>query len=127
MNLDELLKIFSSVPEVKLAYFFGSRATDNFGPMSDHDFAIFLSPYNFHESTKIKIKLLSTLTKYLKTDNVDLLILNSSDKPELNYEVINSGKLLVDIEPNRMTFEPKVMNEYFDYKISLSKYGLTSE
>ena len=125
-NLTKLSKIFSTIPEVKLAYFFGSRATNNFGSISDYDFAVYLFPYNPVDAIKTKINLISKLTKYLKTDNVDLLILNNSEKPELNYEVINNGKLLIDIEPNRVIFEPKVLNEYFDYKMSLSRYGLTS-
>ena len=36
------LPVFGANPGVKLAYFFGSRATGDSGPMSDYDFAVHL-------------------------------------------------------------------------------------
>ena len=40
-NLDKKYSpIFQLFPEIKLAYFFSSKATGNDGPLSDYDFAI---------------------------------------------------------------------------------------
>ena len=45
------LPVFKSIPEVKLAYFFGSRATGDDGPASDYDFAVYLDE---HDAKKIR-------------------------------------------------------------------------
>lgn len=121
----ELNAIFAAEFEVKLAYLFGSRASGDVGPTSDYDFAVYLMPYDPSEVVKIKMKLLAKLTKYLKTDDVDLLILNNSDNPQLNFEVVKSGKIIFEVEPSRLMYEPKAMNDYFDYGISLARHGLT--
>jgi len=125
MDLIEIGKIFATEPSVKLAYLFGSRARGDFSKTSDYDFAVYLVPFAQKEAIKTKTRLLSILTKYLKTDDVDLLILNNSDKTELSFEVINDGKIILEKEPSRVILEPRIMNEYFDYKAGLQRYGLT--
>lgn len=125
MKLKKVKEVFDQADEVKLAYLFGSRATGDDGPNSDYDFAVYLSASDASEMLKTKMDLLGKLTKAVKTDAVDLLVLNNSDKPELNYEVITEGKLLKDIEPTRLIVEPKILNEYFDFRAILLRYGLT--
>ncbi|MBI2633622.1 MAG: nucleotidyltransferase domain-containing protein [Parcubacteria group bacterium] len=34
--------IFAEFPQIKLVYFFGSKARGNDGPLSDYDFALYL-------------------------------------------------------------------------------------
>ncbi len=73
----------------------------------------------------IRFKLLAQLSRELKTDHIDLVILNLTESPELKYNIIKDGKVIYEEEPYKVVFEPKVLNEYFDFKALLSRHGLT--
>lgn len=122
-DLSGVKKVFENNEDVFLAYLFGSRATNEANLSSDYDFAVYLNPKNKISNTKLD--LLAKITSTLKTDNVDLLVLNTSEKVELNYEVITKGKLLKEVEPYKLIVEPNILNEYFDFKESLIRNGLT--
>lgn len=121
----ELRRIFSSHPEVKLVYFFGSRAVNNAGPLSDYDFAVYLDEKNPKKQFKIKIRLIKEIERLLKTEKIDVVVLNSADKPELKYAIIHEGQLIYEQEPFRVLVEPKILNEYFDFIMMLRRYHLT--
>jgi len=125
LNIKPLEKIFDLFPQVKLVYFFGSRATDKAGPLSDYDFAVFLDEKDFKKRFDIRLGLLDKFSHELKTDNIDLLVLNDIQSPELKYSIISSGKLIYEIEPYKILLEPMIFSEYFDFTDSLQRYGLT--
>ena len=75
---------------------------------------------------KIKTILMGEISKVLNTDNVDVVILNTTDAPELKYQIIKEGRLIFEREPFKVLVEPKVLSEYFDFHIMLSKHGLTT-
>ena len=54
-----------------------------------------------------------------------MVILNQNIPTALAYNAIAQGKLLYEVEPFKLMIEPKVLNEYFDYKLSLQKNNLT--
>jgi len=119
------ITVFQSFPQIKLAYFFGSRATGTNGPLSDYDFAVY---YNEKDATKIfglKSQLHDKLSRLLKTDNIDIVTLDTAEGPELKYQIIKDGQLIFEQEPYRVLIEPKILNEYFDYKMMMQKYNLT--
>lgn len=126
-DLDEkkLTSIFKLLPAVKLVYFFGSRATGKAGPLSDYDFAIFLDEKDFKKRFEIRLDLLDKLSRQLKTDNIDLSVLNDIQSPELKYSIIKDGRLIYTREPFRILLEPKILNEYFDFMDGLKRFGLT--
>lgn len=124
-KLEKILAIFKSYSEIRLVYFFGSKANNNDGPLSDYDFAIYLDEKNKNRISEIKLELLSKLNKELKTDRIDLVILNTAESPELKYNIIKEGKLIFEKEPFKILVEPKILNEYFDFKEILLKYNLT--
>ena len=121
----KLEAIFSSYPQIKLVYLFGSSARGDMGPISDFDFAIFLDNRNTIEAAHIRFKLTGDLSQSLGTDKVDVVILDTVQSPELKYNVIREGKLIFEKEPFRITFEPTVLNEYFDFSAMLRRYSLT--
>lgn len=121
----QLKKIFPAYPEIKLAYLFGSQATGKVGPLSDYDFAFYLDPKNFSKHIKIKMDLLVKLTTVLKTDRIDVVILNATESPEMKYHIIQEGELIYEKEPYRVLVEPSILNEYFDFRMSLRQNGLT--
>lgn len=129
-NISEQLKpVFESHPQVKLAYFFGSRATDNpnlVGPLSDYDFAVYLSDeISVSEIFSVQSTLLDEVGRALKNNQIDMVILNQAQSPELKYNILTQGKLIFEREPYRIVVEPRILNEYFDFLVGLRKYSLT--
>lgn len=124
-KIETLKNIFRSYPEVKLAYFFGSRAIGQEGPLSDYDFAVYFDLRDKIRMSDIRFELLDKLGRELKTDKIDLVILNMTEAPELKYNIIKDGKIIYEIEPYKLLFEPRVLNEYFDFKMMLERHGLT--
>ena len=61
----------------------------------------------------------------LKTDKLDLVILNDIDGPELKYNIVKEGILLFEKEPFKVIIEPKIFNEYFDFHALLLRHNLT--
>lgn len=120
-----LLPIFQSHPEVKLVYLFGSTARGDRGPMSDYDFAVFLGSKDKREITRIRFQLVDEISRALKTDKVDVVILDSAKSPELKYNILQEGKLIFEREPYRVLVEPRILNEYFDFHQALKRHGLT--
>ena len=117
--------IFNSFPQIKLAYFFGSQATGNNGPLSDYDFAVYLAERNAKKAFDLKCRLQDRLSRLLKTNAVDIVILNSAEGPEIKYEIVKNGRLIYEQEPYRVLIEPKILREYFDFTIVMRKYNLT--
>jgi len=122
-NLNDL---FLKYPEVKLVYFFGSQAKNEAGPLSDYDFAFYLEEKDKKKLFDLKLDLISNLSQILKTNKIDVVILNEIESPELKYNIIKEGKLIYEIEPYRLLIEPRILNDYFDFHYSLLKYNLTS-
>lgn len=117
--------IFQAFPKVKLAYFFGSQATGNQGPMSDYDFAVYLDEQNVKKTFDVKFSLQDKLGRLLKTNAVDIVLLNSAVGPEIKYQIIAEGRLIYEQEPYRVLVEPRILSEYFDFNYMMRKYNLT--
>ena len=123
---DEVKNIFAAEPAVKLAYWFGSRARGEAGPLSDYDFAVYLDrQMDALAMADLKFKIQSELCLALATNNIDLVVLNTTYSPEVKYNIINEGQLVYEREPFKVLVEPRIMNEYFDFMGGLRKYGLT--
>jgi hypothetical protein len=56
---------------------------------------------------------------------VDVVVLDTSEKPDLKYNIIKDGQLIHEIEPFRVMLEPKILHEYFDFNMMLERNGLT--
>lgn len=126
-NLDEkkLTSVFRLLPQIKLVYFFGSRALGKEGALSDYDFAVYLDEQDIKKRFYVRLDLLDKLSRELKTDDIDLSILNDIQSPELKYSIIASGQLIYKKEPYKVLIEPRILSEYFDFTDSLRRYGLT--
>lgn len=121
----KLHPIFTAHPEVGFAYLFGSRATNTAGPLSDYDFAVYVNDEDEVRRGELRLRLIADVMKALATDDIDLHILNDVHLPELKYHIISEGKLLFEREPFRLIVEPRILNEYFDFRHLLKKYHLT--
>ena len=120
-----LNSIFNQYPEIRLVYLFGSRVRGDVGPLSDYDFAVYLENADKKRMFEIKFSLQAKLSRSLKTDNVDVVLLNIAGSPELKYNIIKEGKIIFEKKESRITVEPKILNEYFDFHAILSKHHLT--
>ena len=123
-NQKKLIKIFKE-NQVVLAYLFGSRASGNTGPLSDYDFAVYFDEVDKKKIFNFKINLQDKISRYLKTDRVDIVVLNLAESPELKYDIIKKGILIFKKESFKLLVEPKILNEYFDFHSSLLRHGLT--
>ncbi len=123
--LNKIKPIFESRPEIKLLYLFGSQATEETGNLSDIDFAFYIDEKAIRKLFELRLILMEELSRKLGTDNIDVVILNLTESPELKYNIIKEGKLIFQREPFQVLIEPKILNEYFDFHYLLKKYNLT--
>ena len=110
--LELLQKSLSLDEEIVFAYVFGSYGLERPDPLSDVDIALYL--VSAERIWKKKMKLIGDITAILKTDEVDLVILNEAPL-SLCYQVLRTGKLLFSKnEPSRINFINNVYDMYCD-------------
>jgi predicted nucleotidyltransferase len=126
-ELSKLKKIFEKIREVKLVYFYGSRAEGKAGPLSDYDFAVYVQTGRKKTAFDIRLRLMGEIGRLLKTDHVDVVVLNDLENTEMSYLIIAKGKLIFEREPYKVLIEPRILHEYFDFREMLLRYNLTSE
>ncbi len=112
----KLLKIFfQSRKETIFAYLFGSQAKNQSGPLSDIDLAVYFNQ-KFSASQRFgrRLQYIQDISSALKTDKIDLCILNDSPLP-LRFSIVHGGVLVCDRHPpKRVEFEVKTMSLFFD-------------
>lgn len=123
-----LIKIFKQFDSLKLVYLFGSKAAtqpeNKCTGLSDYDFAFYINKKKV-EAFQISLEIAAQISLFLMTDNIDTVIINHINSSELKYSIIKEGKLIYEIEPYKVIIEPKIINEFFDFRDSLRKYSLT--
>lgn len=114
-NRAKLIKYLQSQKDVRLAYLFGSSAKGVRGKLSDVDIGVLVDEsLNKDKVFELQLKLISDLTSILRTDKIDLVIMNDAPT-SLNYEIIKAKSyILVRNESGRVEFECRVMSEYLD-------------
>lgn len=122
-HFKKLVKFFKEDQSIVAAYLFGSYATENIGPLSDIDLAILLSskfpPEKYFDK---QLELLGKVCHLLKTDEVDLVILNKAASL-ISYGITRNGKVIFsNDEKERIRFETKVINRYLDTKKIRDEY-----
>lgn len=119
----EILKKISQKEEAILfCYLFGSRAYGKTIPKSDIDLAVYLNKEKCKEFFEKRLELIAKFSKKLKKET-DVVILNTAP-PFLRYVALKEGKLIFERdEGQRIDFELKALNEYFDFKPVLEMYN----
>jgi predicted nucleotidyltransferase len=113
--LPEAGAYLQSREDVLFAYLFGGLAKGNPRPLSDIDIAVYLSKETGLMGRKIEI--LGDLTNLLKTDEIDLVLLNSAPVT-LKMKILENKKVIADKNSFlRHRYESMVMREYFDFSI----------
>ncbi|MBF7083418.1 nucleotidyltransferase domain-containing protein [Desulfallas sp. Bu1-1] len=105
--------------DIVTVYLFGSHARGNNRCTSDIDLAVLLdqniSPGKYFEK---KLHLLAQATETLKTDEVDLVILNEAPV-SLAYQIIRDGRVLYQkkgAKGQRVAFQTLTCDRYFDFQ-----------
>jgi uncharacterized protein len=101
--------------DIEFGYLFGSFGRGKPLPLSDVDIAVYLGePADLKER---KMEILGALMDLLKTDEIDLVILNTAPLT-LRKKILESKKVIVDHRPFvRHRYESLTMREYFDFSI----------
>ncbi len=101
--------------DISAAYLFGSYAKGRTGPLSDVDLAVLLvEGFPGEQYFDKQLDLQGNLSRILKTDEVDIVILNKANYV-LAYEVLKSGKLLFTKDLiQRISFQKNVLDNYLD-------------
>ena len=122
----KLSEFFSSVDSVTVAYLFGSTVRGEANGLSDIDIAVlFDESMAKKEAFDLQLELIGELGSLLKTNNVDLVILNDSPLL-LTYNVIRYGIVLKSDEPVRIKFETKIMSRYLDEQYHIKRHARES-
>ncbi len=120
---NDIRGFFEAFPDDNLscAYLFGSAARDELRPDSDIDIAVLFNVTPPSTLATSGVALAGKLEDIIGR-RVDLIVLNRS-APDLIHRVLRDGILLFDRDPaQRVRFEVKARNAYFDLKPYLDAY-----
>lgn len=122
MSIKELKKYLYPVFEryrdkVIFAYLFGSTARETSYPAKDIDIAVYLKKGSPELYFDCRLSLFADLCRTLKTNKVDLIILNTTTNLMLMEEIVRKGIILYEINPaEREEFELKILHHAIDFK-----------
>ena len=123
--IQSLRRYFEEKKEVELSYIFGSTVSGKANALSDIDIAVLIDrkqiekelyPYGY------KAHIIADLMKLLKTNKVDLVILNEAP-PLLKHRVLYTGKLVYsNNEEKRIQFQVECIDKYNDFKYLIKSH-----
>ncbi|MBU0721931.1 nucleotidyltransferase domain-containing protein [Patescibacteria group bacterium] len=111
---------------INVIYLFGSQAEKNTTNQSDYDFAVLLDEkIKPEEYGQYQIDIISELLLLIKTDHIDLIILNNKKVPLLlKYNIIKQGKLLYEKKNSERIFlEVDILRHWFDWQYFEEMWG----
>ena len=113
-----LLPVFERYrAKVVFAYLFGSVARGEASPLSDVDIAIYLAEENRASFFDLKLALHADISRALKRNDVDLVVLNTIRNEMLTADVIRNGVVIFDRDTEaREDYEIKRLHESIDFK-----------
>ena len=114
-RLGGIKKICQRHPEIEFLYLFGSHGRRKPGPLSDTDLAVYLdSSVSTDSYFQASLDLMGEFSQLLRTDEVDVVILNRAPL-SLQYHIVFEGRLLYERHRlSRILFETKVTDFFLD-------------
>jgi len=115
LEIDEVKAFIKAQENVRVAYLFGSLAKGRASHLSDVDIAVLLDGrLDKQESFDLKLGLINGISSILKTDRLDVVVMNNAPLL-LNYNIIREGKILDSKdEGERVMFETHILSRYLD-------------
>jgi len=112
---DILLQVMSKSENVLFAYIFGSHIAGMITESSDMDIAVYLDKK--HTDIDDFLSLHSALSRALKTDKIDLVLLNNANNLILLDSIVRHGILVIDKNKDRREeFELRVLHSAIDFR-----------
>jgi len=112
---DILSQVMSKSQNILFAYLFGSHITGITTESSDMDVAVYLDKK--HADIDDYLSLHSALSRALRTDKVDLVILNNANNLILLDSIVRHGILVIDKDKDRREeFELRVLHSTIDFR-----------
>jgi len=106
-----MAKALAALPEVRLAYVFGSRARGDAGPESDLDLGVVVDTA---PGLQLYGRVGEACEPWFNTDYLHIVVLNDAP-PLLRHRVIRDGRCLhARDEVERVNWEVTALREYFD-------------
>jgi predicted nucleotidyltransferase len=110
---DDLATIVAGVSGVRLVYLFGSQVEGSLGPMSDYDLGVLVD--HAADGRRIQARLTHELVRALRTDRVDVVLLNCAPI-QLAYAIVAQGRVLYERDvAARVEYEAQILTRYGDY------------
>lgn len=102
---------------ILFAYFFGSHAQGTASKNSDIDIAVFLKDSVYESFFDIKMDLYLNLSRTLKRNDIDLVIMNTCKNLIILNNIISHGFVIYcQDESFRLDYEQKIMHSAIDFK-----------
>ena len=113
----KLHRFFSGKKDVELVYLFGSSVKRGRSKLSDIDIGVYLfGGLPKKERIRIHLELIAGLTTLLKSNRIDLVIMNDAS-PVINFEIIRSNRpVFVRERDLKLDVEQRIMSHYLDRK-----------
>ena len=112
-GINALIGFFMNDSNVIFAYLFGGLLKDRQSPLSDVDIAVYIKNIKNLDY----FDLFDKTTNVLGTDEVDIVVLNTSPI-SLTGRILQNRKILIDKDPFlRHRYESITLRKYFDFAI----------
>lgn len=123
-EMEAIKSTLSKDQSIAFAYLFGSKVKNKESYRSDWDIAVYIKDELLEKNPVWqKFNIEDKLSAVLKTDAIDVVILNRLDNPLLGFEIISKGLLLLSKdEESRLTFEGEVLGRYQDWEYFMKRH-----
>lgn len=119
--IKKLKKLFNEYSCIKLGYVLSFKARRANGFNMAYTFAVYLNQSSNLRRFNFKLKLMRALSELLETEKIDVFVLNDDISSSLKFSFIKEGILLKEVEPYGVIVEPRILNEYWDFKLMYDK------
>ena len=116
-RIPNLIKDVARDKDAVALYAFGGLARNSLKPLSDLDFGMLLScRMDKYQRIEKHNELIGLFTDSLKTDEIDLIIMNDAP-PNMAFQILKTGKLLYCSDKSALTdFRDHLVKFYLDFK-----------
>jgi predicted nucleotidyltransferase len=119
----QLHPLFQKDNHILFGYIFGSAALGNTNRQSDIDVAVYLDPNRVKNILEKRLQMIEKCQSLLKKP-VDVVILNEEQSIFFKFVIIKEGTVVFERDHGqRVDFELRTMQEYYDYQPFLDAYN----